>query len=123
MSRRPPISTRTDTLFPYTTLLPIYGIDDRVARGRSGTAGHVGAHHPAQPDARQRRPDDHQRGEFSGQPDEYLLDARGQILERVDAAVEHVDEERSEEHTDELQSLMRNSYAVFCLKNKNKNTN
>src|SRR3546814_1338987 len=84
MIRRPPRSTRTDTLFPYTTLfrshlerpgLPVvaelHGVidGDHVRRGRG-----------------------HQRC-------------------------------RSEEHTSELQSLMRISYAVFCLKKKNKTTN
>src|SRR3546814_4528712 len=72
MIRRPPRSTRTDTLFPYTTLFR--------SRSRSGTEDEVhGAAHA------QRRP---------------------QIIER------------SEEHTSELQSLMRISYAVFCLKKK-----
>src|SRR3546814_1948954 len=76
MIRRPPRSTRTDTLFPYTTLF----------RSDAGAAfdlvelGHV--------------------GQVIGQPAD----------------------ERSEEHTSELQSLMRISYAVFCLKKKNKTT-
>src|SRR3546814_4141454 len=77
MIRRPPRSTRTDTLFPYTTLF----------RSREGGLGlrlsHAGG---CQQIARHR----------GGQP------------------------ERSEEHTSELQSLMRISYAVFCLKKKNK---
>src|SRR3546814_15647960 len=90
MIRRPPRSTRTDTLFPYTTLFRSAGVDQR---GR----------------------DDRQRSAF-------LDIARGaeetlRTLERigVDAAGEHL---RSEEHTSELQSLMRISYAVFCLKKK-----
>src|SRR3546814_18133377 len=78
MIQRPPRSTRTDTLFPYTTLF------------RSGPAG--------EPDPRQRR----RRG-----------------VERVVAAGQL---QRSEEHTSELQSLMRISYAVFCLKKKKSNT-
>src|SRR3546814_9769152 len=81
--RRPPRSTRTDTLFPYTTLF------------RSIASP---AHHG------------HRRGRTgSGSPDR----------PRADAA-HHPD--RSEEHTSELQSLMRISYAVFCLKKK-KTTN
>src|SRR3546814_10255642 len=76
MIRRPPRSTRTDTLFPYTTLF------------RSGAW-------------RCRCRDDRPRGGGSA--------ALGQD------ARSH---ERSEEHTSELQSLMRISYAVFCLKKK-----
>src|SRR3546814_9414356 len=73
MIRRPPRSTRTDTLFPYTTLF------------RSNDA--VGNEHRAE-----------------GEP-------------QKEHAVRH--QPRSEEHTSELQSLMRISYAVFCLKTKN----
>src|SRR3546814_16135726 len=87
MIRRPPRSTRTDTLFPYTTLF-------RSHRGPGEAAGER---------ARRRRPHEHpvRREGRRGLPD------RGQS--------------RSEEHTSELQSLMRISYAVFCLKKK-KNT-
>src|SRR3546814_7357770 len=87
MIRRPPRSTRTDTLFPYTTLF------------RSlATAGERHREFRQQPAATDRR---HPR----------LHPYRG----RQDAA-----QRRSEEHTSELQSLMRISYAVFCLK-KNMN--
>src|SRR3546814_4025260 len=78
MIRRPPRSTRTDTLFPYTTLFrssrprPLYRDDAR---------------------------SDHQRRD-RGSREQYRQDGR------------------SEEHTSELQSLMRISYAVFCLKKK-----
>src|SRR3546814_5472653 len=75
MIRRPPRSTRTDTLFPYTTLFRSYQGDLSQAAGG---------------DAR--------RGGERGHPI------------------------RSEEHTSELQSLMRISYAVFCLKKKKKST-
>src|SRR3546814_8505309 len=71
MIRRPPRSTRTDTLFPYTTLF----------RSSSGLIS-VGSKTP---------------------PYHCTMDARSG---------------RSEEHTSELQSLMRNSYAVFCLTKK-----
>src|SRR3546814_2298949 len=93
MIRRPPRSTRTDTLFPYTTLF------------RSGrwAAGDVVAEQRLE--ARSR------------------LDAGIPVLGRRMVVPRHVAEivdagERSEEHTSELQSLMRNSYAVFCLKKK-----
>src|SRR3546814_1130061 len=94
MIRRPPRSTRTDTLFPYTTLFRSSG------RFGSGTAG------------RHR-----QRNEVS-------VD-----LAHIHPMIVHfpivlifvafgLDLWRSEEHTSELQSLMRISYAVFCLKKK-----
>src|SRR3546814_6819013 len=87
MIRRPPGSTRTDTLFPYTTLFR--SADDAAVRPFDE---HVGA----------MAVDVHQlhRVQFGHRPD----------LRR-----EHL---RSEEHTSELQSLMRISYAVFCLKKK-----
>src|SRR3546814_7883558 len=85
MIRRPPRSTRTDTLFPYTTLF------------RS-------SHLPA-------------RDFFHLQ-----FDIAVDLIGGEDVALgEHVF--RSEEHTSELQSLMRISYAVFCLKKKNKQNN
>src|SRR3546814_2108253 len=86
MIRRPPRSTRTDTLFPYTTL---FRSSQPVRRPRLD-------HRHA--DRRVHHGDDPQRP----QPDGRLA-----IL-------------RSEEHTSELQSLMRISYAVFCLKKKKK---
>src|SRR3546814_10622976 len=99
MIRRPPRSTRTDTLFPYTTLFRsrfVEGPAKRVtttADGHACTAGlrigHVGFHLLQCLDVDQRA----------------LVGGAGQA--------------RSEEHTSELQSLMRISYAVFCLK-KNK---
>src|SRR3546814_1273405 len=90
MIRRPPRSTRTDTLFPYTTLFRSAARDarDRVA----------GEHLPAE------APD----GAVQGL----------QELQRVHVAIAPA--VRSEEHTSELQSLMRISYAVFCLKKKNR---
>src|SRR3546814_2201973 len=79
MIRRPPRSTRTDTLFPYTTLF------------RSLLYGGL-------------------RGDW--------MAARTWLLRPRQAA----QPSRSEEHTSELQSLMRISYAVFCLKKKNNTT-
>src|SRR3546814_15601260 len=94
MRRRPPRSTRTDTLFPYTTLFR------SAARSRP---------RPRQT-PRRRRPARSRRAARSSRPD-------SSIRRRVQrtAAVR-----RSEEHTSELQSLMRISYAVFCLKKKKK---
>src|SRR3546814_5334258 len=83
MIRRPPRSTRTDTLFPYTTLF------------RS-----------------EQRHLDRQAHVWFAQ-----LRLHGAVCER-DHAVDHALAMRSEEHTSELQSLMRISYAVFCLKKK-----
>src|SRR3546814_15141028 len=82
MIRRPPRSTRTDTLFPYTTLF-------RSVSARSRRRRNVHLHHR------------HHLASVSG---------RKTARQRV----------RSEEHTSELQSLMRISYAVFCLKKKKK---
>src|SRR3546814_2389466 len=78
MIRRPPRSTRTDTLFPYTTLFRSRCEVDMEEDGSGASEDGAGA--------------THQKG-------------------------------RSEEHTSELQSLMRISYAVFCLKKKNTTQN
>src|SRR3546814_7160573 len=92
MIRRPPRSTRTDTLFPYPTLF------------RSPDSGRAWRPACSAPYAQSRRPK-------GVEPDGSRLSA---------AAEEDVDRRpaRSEEHTSELQSLMRNSYAVLCLKKK-----
>src|SRR3546814_8649635 len=84
MIRRPPRSTRTDTLFPYTTLF------------RSGPGGQ----------ARARQAKAHPR-----------IARRRKRLPVGSMAIGR-STRRSEEHTSELQSLMRISYAVFCLKKK-----
>src|SRR3546814_2898735 len=94
MIRRPPRSTRTDTLFPYTTLFR-----SRLARGAIQVPSRC------QPNVG-RRPD--RIAETSLRPREQTL------VQARDVA------NRSEEHTSELQSLMRISYAVFCLKKKKK---
>src|SRR3546814_5820463 len=136
MIRRPPRSTRTDTLFPYTTLFRSYflralkrrliiGYLDGLARGRQSLDGTAQQRHlaatlgecprrvilahvfavvvhllslPAHPQA----PAEPQ---IAGQ-------LEGKLTALVDAPL------RSDEHTSELQSLMRISYAVFCLKKK-----
>src|SRR3546814_6590816 len=91
MIRRPPRSTRTDTLFPYTTLF-------RSTQARGWPASQRQCLGLSRPDLRRR----HQRD----QPQD-----RRQHSQCAG---------RSEEHTSELQSLMRISYAVFCLKKKTK---
>src|SRR3546814_3208711 len=94
MIRRPPRSTRTDTLFPYTTLFRSRRGAGRLAEGTAG-----GGPSPALP------------------PDRHRIDPhRGGHPREPRAGRAH----RSEEHTSELQSLMRISYAVFCLKKKKK---
>src|SRR3546814_6148236 len=110
MIRRPPVSTRTDTLFPYTTLF------------RSGGGRRT------RPDRRQKTGGD--KGRKAALAFRPILDcctARVQArlgCQSVSGALRRVAERsfadpnktRSEEHTSELQSLMRTSYAVFCLK-------
>src|SRR3546814_1809977 len=95
MIRRPPRSTRTDTLFPYTTLFrscPVRIQNNEPTGGLNG-----------------RQP---QRGSPAARWWRQLLAIHG---DGGDIDRDHV---RSEEHTSELQSLMRISYAVFCLKKK-----
>src|SRR3546814_5477662 len=108
MIRRPPRSTRTDTLFPYTTLfrsgLRCAPLLVAVAAGRPADIAPVRHHVEFERVPRRRN-----RGIAGAADFMPVLQA-----ERM--------AERSEEHTSELQSLMRISYAVFCLKKK-KNTN
>src|SRR3546814_5305839 len=109
MIRRPPRSKRTDTLFPYTTLFR-----SAVAHGFGGGSAHIAAA---------------AAGKFAGWRDGDQLRAQGPgaTLPRRPRADRNRGGEalagyrgaaRSEEHTSELQSLMRISYAVFCLKKK-----
>src|SRR3546814_2030140 len=93
MIRRPPRSTRTDTLFPYTTLFRSRLDGDLVVQDGVRLAGQVG-------------------GDHGEQGREAVLVVGQGVAERSLGG-------RSEEHTSELQSLMRISYAVFCLKKKN----
>src|SRR3546814_1926880 len=88
MIRRPPRSTRTDTLFPYTTLFRSHaiGFDIQYQLVQVGALFDTSA--------------------FDG------------IADTTHGAERSVQHDRSEEHTSELQSLMRISYAVFCLKKK-----
>src|SRR3546814_2132800 len=107
MIRLPPISTRTDTLCPYTTLFRSRSqrVGHLAAGGRP--AGHVGAEAVAVALLEEHR--GRQRLDAGLDPD-----ARPHRRHRLrDLRIV-----RSEEHTSELQSLMRISYAVFCLKKK-----
>src|SRR3546814_5174549 len=103
MIRRPPRSTRTDALFPYTTLFrsdESEGEEDGDGRDRRGG---------------------HRTGDLLDGVDDRLafllpgFDVPLDVLHDDDRVVD-----RSEEHTSELQSLMRISYAVFCLNKKMK---
>src|SRR3546814_1297450 len=106
MIRRPPISTRTDTLFPSTTLFrswrdsPFHGRKSRQVRP------------PRIPETRSAR-----RQEDMPAALRTVQDGRQRRQDKADCPDFHR-AARSEEHTSELQSLMRISYAVFCLKTK-----
>src|SRR3546814_4783128 len=101
MIRRPPRSTRTDTLLPYTTLfrstcwIPWSGTCPAARRRPMSPVSRSPRSPPRRPSWRRGRP----------------ASSKARL------------NNRSEEHTSELQSLMRISYAVFCLKKKNKKNN
>src|SRR3546814_2525673 len=102
MIRRPPRSTRTDTLFPYTTLFRSrHGPTSSRARCQRTYSAFMILTLPAVDATRIA----------------YLKDGRDLIGRQIliPFMAQHI---RSEEHTSELQSLMRISYAVFCLKKK-----
>src|SRR3546814_4541162 len=102
MIRRPPRSTRTDTLFPYTTLFRSQVAERHAADVAEEDPRRVPV--PHQEPRRRRRQHQGRAG-----------DRRRGRSEQGEAGETDA---RSEEHTSELQSLMRNSYAVFCLKKK-----
>src|SRR3546814_5954225 len=106
MVRRPPRSTRTDTLFPYTTLCR------STAAAAEDAAGSGGANMVVD-----RRVVRDSLVEHDAVVTNVLAHSRDEEFHRDRFAVGL----RSEEHTSELQSLMRISYAVFCLKKKNIN--
>src|SRR3546814_7620548 len=127
MIRRPPRSTRTDTLFPYTTLfrsrrrhfganvgLGMDRIGDQLRqfaqRGQKGFARNFAEYLGLRLDL-MRDPLDH-RDEVGA----LVLIVEADRQPRAGGG----GDDRSEEHTSEIQSLMRNSYAVFCLKKKNR---
>src|SRR3546814_17769424 len=105
MVRRPPGSTRTDTLFPYTPLFRSSAMVGRDQRRRPCDR-HVGG-------VRGQKGHRHREDGWREHDPVSRLHSRAQ-RRRTESP------ERSEEHTSELQSLMRSSYAVFCLKKKNK---
>src|SRR3546814_6619049 len=107
MIRRPPRSTRTDTLFPYTTLFRSCDAR-RCARPDDGREWLSDPRTGASSD---RAGHQSQRGR------QLELEVR-QLSERLARLRPAAGGHRSEEHTSELQSLMRISYAVFCLKKK-----
>src|SRR3546814_3443965 len=107
MIRRPPRSTRTDTLFPYTTLFRSrrsVQADGQLSRRPGLRAGTATA------------------GDL-GNPGTLSRDLRASGESVAHRRTATADQRRSEEHTSELQSLMRISYAVFCLQKKKKRSN
>src|SRR3546814_9907905 len=128
MIRRPPRSTRTDTLFPYTTL---FRSGWNAEAGIGWTNGTIGIDVTA---FTARLKDEivdvfdpftflsstaNATGKSRRRGIETTLEAHPAEWLRLSASYSYIDADRSEEHTSELQSLMRISYAVFCLKQKN----
>src|SRR3546814_3628265 len=105
MLRRPPISTRTDTLFPYTTLFRSRVLDekDKVV----GTPIKASLFHD--------KPTLHYLEKQFVAHEFARNQYRNPVKSRIDFILRTKRLNRSEEHTSELQSLMRISYAVFCL--------
>src|SRR3546814_3577716 len=102
MIRRPPRATRTDTLFPYTTLFRSRNVNYRIEEFRFA-------------DGTVKSYDDITARLYTGgDGDDTLADDSG--ASTIVAGNGNDTVSRSEEHTSELQSLMRSSYAVFCLK-------
>src|SRR3546814_8476904 len=108
MIRRPPESTRTDTLFPYTTLFRSWSRLREAPEPVEGPERRHGFDDPAERDQLG------EEGEREEHPGGRRALARADREDRAHAQRRA----RSEEHTSELQSLMRISYAVFCLKKK-----
>src|SRR3546814_9415495 len=109
MIRRPPRATRTDTLFPYPTLFRSGGYNNGVVPFKASVFGEAytrtgEAACLLSPSSRLTAEEYREACKPAFPSDEILTDSR------------------SEEHTSELQSLMRISYAVFCLKKKNHKT-
>src|SRR3546814_1009761 len=123
MIRRPPRSTRTDTLFPYTTLFRSHISVQKERTPLTEALLHAGAAMGLDVRDDLNRPDQEgigysprtiRKGRRVSAADAFLKPAR----RRPNVTVV-TDTLRSEEHTSELQSLMRISYPVFCLKKKN----
>src|SRR3546814_10085922 len=109
MIRRPPRSTRTDTLFPYTTLFRSETTEksEFVRCNRSYDTAEVRKRGPGRGVNQQQ-----EQARPPTRTDHLTFRAVPHAVTACSA--------RSEEHTSELQSLMRNSYAVFCLQKKNR---
>src|SRR3546814_10639867 len=103
MILRPPRSTRTDTLFPYTTLFRSHHRAQPTRHGASRRHRVAAPQRPAELARLWRRAG--RGGENAERPQRQRRSPRGRAARG----------RRSEEHTSELQSLMRTSYAVFCL--------
>src|SRR3546814_8173353 len=136
MIRRPPRSTRTDTLFPYTTLfrsaaaqavvdrITAAGFSDYyiVAAGEEANSVALGLYGSEEPARR------HQAALHAAGFTEVRADAMGDApppvtwIDVASATPLAAADGRSEEHTSELQSLMRTSYAVFCLNKQTTHT-
>src|SRR3546814_4034945 len=114
MTVLPPGSTRTDTLFPYTTLFRSEGSSASGAAVGAAGGVHV-ADHDRCFDASGRHPRDPRDASSNGR-----LNTGGGKSDANPGSSLGGGHGRSEEHTSELQSLMRTSYAAFCLKKKHK---
>src|SRR3546814_7129290 len=119
MIRRPPISTRTDTLFPYTTLF-------RSARTYDSLTRNLAIVGDAQANQTKLSQD---AADKAGELNSKLVDL-AESWERLKNSLadlevfkDIIDQLRSEAHTSEIQSLIRISYAVFCLNKKNSTHN
>src|SRR3546814_10895263 len=118
MGRRPPRSTRTDTLFPYTTLFRSIQVDydtQGVANDAQATRPRGGGVRVVNDESwTALGPLEHSVSVAAAQDSDLLARAGWEANSRAPPYPRI----RSEEHTSELQSLMRISYAVFCLKKK-----
>src|SRR3546814_4696484 len=124
MIRRPPRSTRTDTLFPYTTFFRSDNVREDRGRGR-GRKPHGGLTVSGETAAKQSQKPFKQRKQKGnplpeGNPAAFRTWYVPDGVDTGPSGHRNADGRgpRSEEHTSELQSLMRHSYAVFCLKKK-----
>src|SRR3546814_1250378 len=122
MIRRPPRSTRTDTLFPYPT--PVRSLPNAEATSDVGQENHK-EHVIRTPGGSRLSMVDGSTSESytTNESEICLYTPKTNAMLNLGTAVKDEKGERSEEHTSELQSLMRISYAVFCLKKKKKNNN